>query len=260
VTARELRFFSRRSARSLIALVAGGVLGSSLAACGEDAEKQFAGMSSEVVGQPDGIGYRLRYLDPPWERVGNDPLVLGAAKVQFGAVDPASGAVSYPDLTPSPGSVSVLEIERSVANDVEIEGVITYPKYRLEVAVLRCDELDINVPRSESCAWQLNRTDVSNRGSAEFAEIFGQDGRDGHNYKGQHYYEFMTRVDETLRYRRVVYYETSERLVAIRLGFEANPALSELEVDQMVNAFEVLDDEVAEPTEGDAGADAGEQP
>ena len=154
-----------------------------------------------------------------------------------------------------PQSSRVLEIDRTSQVDVEIEGIITYPKYRLEVSVLRCDQLGVQVAQLDTCAKSLNRNDVNGRTGVELNTFFGQDGRTGMNEKGQPYYEFMTQVSETSRYRRVVYYETSQRLTAIRLGFEANPPLSELEVTQMINAFEVLDDEVVELV-GDAGADA----
>jgi hypothetical protein len=233
-----------------------------LMGCGKDADETFAGMSSLVVGQPDGIGYRLRYLDPPWERVDDDPLVRGLAgtTVQFGALDKQSAVLS--DLVPSPRSSRVLEIDRSANVDVEIPGVITYPKYRLEVSILRCDQLGVQVAQMDSCAKTLNRNDVNGRTGVELNTFFGQDGRTGTNENGQPYYEFMSQDDKTLRYRRVVYYETAQPLTAIRLGFEANPPLSELEVTQMINAFEVLDDEFVElalngddaaPSSSDAG-------
>jgi hypothetical protein len=225
--------------------------------CGQNAEEKYAGLSTLVVGQPDGIGYRLRYLNPPWENVDDDPLVRGAsgATLQFGLRD-GVGAVALPDLTPSPQSSRVLEIERSAQTTIPIDGIITYPKYRLEVSVLHCDELQIQVAQQDSCAKQLNVSDVNGRTGVELNSFFGQNGRPGKNELGQPYYEFMTRVRETSRYRRVVYYETSDRLTAIRLGFEANPALSELEVTQMIKAFEVLDNEFDELDDSDASASA----
>ena len=235
------------------------------AGCGQDADETYAGMSSLVVGQPDGIGYRLRYLDPPWENVHDDPLVRGLdhASVQFGLRD-GVGTASMPDLAPSPQSSRVLEIERSARVEVTAAGVITYPKYRLEVSILRCDDLGIAVAQADSCAKQLNTSDVNGRTGVELNTFFGPDGRTGTNVKGQPYYEFMTQVPDTTRYRRVVYYETSDQMTTIRLGFEANPALTEPEVTQMINAFEVLDDQFEElASHGDAGSshsDAGATP
>lgn len=235
------------------------------AACGQDADETYAGMSSLLVGQPDGIGYRLRYLDPPWENVDNDPLVRGAggASVQYGLRD-GVGTAGMPDLVPSPQSSRVLEIERTAQVEIPVEGIITYPKYRLEVSILRCAELGIQVAQLDSCAKHLNTSDLNGRTGVELNAFFGPDGRTGKNVKGQPYHEFMTQVPETTRYRRVVYYETSDRLTTIRLGFEANPALSELEVTQMINAFEVLDGQfeaLADTSDsGSSALDAGATP
>ncbi|MFT3927575.1 MAG: hypothetical protein QM778_33895 [Myxococcales bacterium] len=220
--------------------------------CGRDADETYAGMSSLVVEQPDGIGYRLRYVDPPWQRVTTDPLERGQpdASVQFGRLDRV-GAPALPDLVPSKLSSRVLEIHRTAQVDMAAPGVITYPKYRLEVSVLNCDELGVQVATQDSCAKKLNTSDSEGRTGAELNTFFGADGREGKNDKGQPYYEFMTQVQETARYRRVVYYETSKRMTAIRLGFEANPPLSELEVTQMINAFEVLEGEAADLSDGE---------
>jgi hypothetical protein len=225
--------------------------------CGTDAEREFAGTSSLIVGQPDGIGYRLRYLEPPWERASADPLEQGAAdaRVQYGDLDGRSTGSLF-DLTPSAGSARVLVIEKSAEVRATPAGVLTYPKYRLEVAVLRCAELGIQVAQQDSCAKHLNTSDATGRGPSELP-LFGQDGRMGQNSRGQPYYEFMTQVNETQRYRRVVYFETGDRLTAIRLGFEANPPLSELEVTNMIDSFEVLDGEFAAATGADGGDSTG---
>jgi|GEM_PF-6101159 len=242
--------------------LAGLSLAGLTSACGQDADEKYAGMSSLVVEQPDGIGYRLRYMNPPWQRVTSDPLERDQpdASVQFGRLDRV-GATSLPDLAPSRSSSRVLEVDRTASVDVPLPGVITYPKYRLEVSVLHCDDLGIQVAMEDTCAKQLNSSDLADRTGSELNTFFGIDGRKGKNDAGQPYYEFMTQVTQTARYRRVVYYETRDRLAAIRLGFEANPPLSELEVTQMINAFEVLDDGVQEhDATGAASSDAGGTP
>jgi hypothetical protein len=204
-------------------------------------------------------------MNPPWENVADDPLVLGTggATVQYGLLD-GNGVGALPDLEPSPHGSRVLEVERTGQSAVPIQGIITYAKYRLEVSILRCDVLGIAVAQQDSCASTLNAADVNGRTGVELNTFFGQDGRTGKNERGQPYHEFMTQVPETSRYRRVVYYETKNRLVAIRLGFEANPPLSELEVSQMIEAFEVLDDEFRVGPDDDAGTqpsdDAGTTP
>ncbi len=242
------------------------LLGSALASwsgCGQDAEETFAGMSTLVVGQPDGIGYRLRYLNPPWENVADDPLVRDApeARVQYGLLD-GMGASALADLKPSAHSSRVLEIDRTGQAAVPIDGIITFPKYRLEVSILRCADLGIAVAQQDTCARTLNVADVNGRTGVELNVFFGQDGRSGENHRGQAYHEFMTQVPQTSRYRRVVYYETKDPLVTIRLGFEANPPLSELEVTQMIDAFEVLDDELqtSAPIDLDGASGAGTAP
>jgi hypothetical protein len=222
--------------------------------CGTDAEQQFAGMKQLSVQTADGLGYRLRYLDPPWKQVSNDPLLNAKSRgtVQFGAHD-GEGDTAQPDLLPEPESARVLEIERATDGvNPAPDLIVTYPKYRLEAALLRCEALGIPVATDETCAARLNRLDEAGREATERSGFFGAGGREGVNAAGQRYHEFMTLVKDTGRYRRVVYFETPDRLVAARLGFEANPALSEREITQMVDAFEVLE---GTASGNDAGAE-----
>jgi hypothetical protein len=134
--------------------------------CGESARQPFAGMAVLTVSLPDGSGYRIRYLDPPWERIEGDALARGEALLQWGGAD-SEGDTRLPDLRPIEGSVRILEIERSGRRAGSVDGIAVYPKYRLEAALLRCDVLDIAVPRSESCARVISRADEANRASTE---------------------------------------------------------------------------------------------
>jgi hypothetical protein len=213
-----------------------------LGGCGPDAEAPFAGLHSEQIETDREIGYRLRYMTPPWEPVRDDPLVLGAAdaRIQFGSEDRV-GDDAQPDLQPVPESARVLEIARSTgAAAPAAEGVITYPKYRLEVALLDCEMLGLAPREDESCAAFLRERDESGRGATEDVGLLDADARVGTNVFGQRFHQFTTQVRDSRRYRRVVYFETAHRERAVRLGFEAFPSLAEHEVTQMIDAFEVF--------------------
>lgn len=212
----------------------------SLWSCGPDAEARFAGLDVEEVAPPEGPSYRLRYLSPPWKQVAGDALVRGQAPVQFGLND-AEGDTAHPDLWPIAESARVLEIGRNLQTDKTLpDGVVTYPKYRLEVAGLDCEALGIDLPTGDSCAAQLRQQDESGRSDSDEERVLGGYSRGGTNAFGQRYHEFTTQVQATRRFRRVVYFETERPSVAVRLGFEANPDLGESEITRMIEAFELL--------------------
>jgi hypothetical protein len=212
----------------------------SLCGCGPDAETRFAGLDVEEVAPPEGPRYRLRYLSPPWKQVSDDALVRGEAPVQFGVKD-GEGDRAHPDLWPIADSARVLEIGRTAHTTEALpEDVVTYPKYRLEVAALDCDALAIASGPRDSCAAALRRQDERARSEGDTERVLGGHGRGGTNAFGQRYHEFTTQVAATRRFRRVVYFETERPHVAVRLGFEANPDLGEREITRMIEAFEIV--------------------
>jgi hypothetical protein len=204
----------------------GGLSALLLAGCGGDAERRYASLSSLEVQVDDG-GFRARYLSPPWYSVLGDPLVAGErAQVPIG--DTTQEIV--------PGSALVLEIENQ--SSLPDPMGLSYPKYRLEAALLHCTQDQIS--EAESCAAALAAQDLTGRSASEDTDWFGADPRPGKNDFGQEYWELMTRVPETGRHRRIQYFQTDGALTAARVFVEANPALDEQEMTRMLHAFELL--------------------
>jgi hypothetical protein len=230
------------------------LLGLLACACGQDAEKRYAGLSVAQVQLPSGHGYRVRYLAPPWERISSDPLVTGKnLLVPFGSSE-ICGAGNDGCRMAVAGSGVVLEIDKQ--SPTLESGTITYPKYRLEAAFLRCDAAEL--PLADECADYLAREDVLGRRDAEAGDDLIIKQESGSNDWGQSFRDILTQSKESLRYRRIVYFVTSDRLLALRLLLEANPSLAEREVTRMVQATQLFD---TQPAEGDGvGDDAGSPP
>jgi hypothetical protein len=206
-----------------------------LAGCGTDAERRYAALSSLEVRVESG-GFRARYLSPPWYSVPDDPLVTGALE------QVPVGDTTWPIV---PESALVLEIERE--SSVSDPSHLSYPKYRLEAALLRCEEEQLE--DAPSCAAALASQDLAGRTASEDTELFGTAPHPGTNDFGQEFWELMTRVPETNRRRRIQYLQAEDELTALRLFVEANPELDEPEMTRMLSAFELL-----------PGSDPGEDP
>ena len=207
--------------------------------CGEDSEKRYAGLDVAQVSLEGGPGYRLRYLAPPWETVDDDPLATGkTSQVPFGASTncSAQGAMC---LAVVPKSSSVLEIDGSSVTDDP--NVINYPKYRAEASVVVCPAGSL--ASQDLCADFLANADATGRNTEEGGDDVFAPPEDGENDFGQHFREVNARNLETFRYRRIVYFATSDREIAVRLFLEANPSLKEKEVTRMIQAFEVVEQE-----------------
>jgi hypothetical protein len=241
--------FVRSLAHCLVVLL----LGLLACACGQDAEKRYAGLEVAQVRLPSGHGYRVRYLSPPWELSEDDPLATGKnLLVPFGT-SAVCGAGNDGCRLAEAGSGVVLEIDKQ--SPTQENGTITYPKYRLEAAFLRCDAGELAA--ADPCAEHLAREDVLGRKDEAGDDLIIKQ-EDGANDWGQPFRDILTQSKESLRYRRIVYFTTSDRLLTLRLLFEANPSLAEREVTRMVQATQLFD---TEPDEGDGvGDDAGSPP
>jgi hypothetical protein len=197
-----------------------------LAGCGADAERRYASLSSLEVQVEEG-GFRARYLSPPWYSVPSDPLVAGErAQVPIGD--------TTQDIVPESALVLEIENQSSLPDPMGL----SYPKYRLEAALLHCTQDQIG--EAESCAAALAAQDLTGRSASEDTDSFGADPRPGKNDFGQEYWELMTRVPETGRHRRIQYFQADDALTATRLFVEANPALDDQEMTRMLHAFELL--------------------
>lgn len=196
-----------------------------LAACGTDAERRYADLSTTEVTLDVG-GYRLRSLRPPWKSLDNDPLVTGlVTNVLVGGV--AREIV--------PESAAVLQIaKQSAASDPEH---LSLPKYRLEAVLLRCSEAELDA--DQSCAAALAALDQTARASEGEYDLFGDVPRADENDFEQPFYEFMGKTTEDQRFRRISFYETDTRTLTARLFIEGNPDLSEYEITRLVKAFEL---------------------
>jgi hypothetical protein len=202
--------------------------------CGTDAERTYAGLSSQRV-ELEVAGYVVRYLAPPWQRMPDDPLSTGARK------SVSIGGDSYPILAKSG---AVLEIPRE--SNVEEEEGLSFPKYRLEAALVACAAEDTE---QLSCAAYLAGLDYEARMGEGMFDRFGPEPRQSSNDFGQKYYELMGQTDATGRFRRVVFFEGAEAAEQIAgwLLIEANPDLGEREVTELVDAFQMLAGGEAEP-------------
>jgi hypothetical protein len=214
-----------RGARSR-ALLRDAALVLLLAGCGADAEQRYAGLSRLDV-QVEGAGFRARYLSPPWHSKPDDPLVTGARE----EVPVGEAAVAI-----VPDSALVLEIEHE--SSVPDPMGVGYPKYRLEGALLRCTEEQVE--QAESCARAFAGQDLEGRSASEDTEFFGTEPHPGTNDFGQQFWELMTRVPETNRRRRIQYLQAEDALTTLRLFVEANPELDEPEMTRMLSSFELL--------------------
>jgi hypothetical protein len=194
------------------------------------------------VSRSDGPGYRLRYLDPPWELIDDDPLATGKQlQVPFGA-SPDCAAKSAMCLAVEPKTSTVLEIDRPSPVPAGAD-VITYPKYRAEASVVRCPAGML--ASTDVCADALANADATGRASAEGDDDVFSAPEDGENDFDQHFRELNAQNRDSLRYRRIVYFATEDREVAVRLFLEANPSLKEEEVTRMIHAFEVVEQKVS---------------
>lgn len=194
--------------------------------CGTDAEHPYAGLSRARVELDQG-GYVLRYLAPPWERVKDDPLAKGTRKsVPIGGESRAVVA----------DSGLVLEIERVSNSDVV--AAVTFPKYRLEAALVECSLEEVG---DVSCAQHLAELDYAARQADGNVDLFGSKPRTRKNDWGQTYFEWMGQSETTGRFRRAVFVESeTPEAVAAWLLIEANPNLGEREINELVQAFQLL--------------------
>jgi hypothetical protein len=191
-----------------------------------------------------GVGYRLRYLAPPWERFRKDPLATDAPGAGFIASE--QGLTAF-----EKASVTVLEVERTSVSTGS--NIISYPTYRLEVGFVRCAASMLG--KKGVCSDLLAAAE-SLKLDASDQVFFGAGGRVSANDFDQRFVDVLTRNLETLRYRRLAYFDTVDPTLVVRLGLEANPSLNEREVTRMIEAFEVL--ETASSAGGSAGSpDAG---
>jgi hypothetical protein len=243
-----LRCVARVAPRRALRLSLAGALAF---ACGQDAEKRYAGLEVISVQLPTGLGYRVRYLSPPWERVSSDPLSSGKnLRVPFGA---SAACIQGEESCRSaePGSGTVLEVDRQ--SPTQGAGVLTYPKYRLEAAVLRCEPTEL--ASTDECADVLAEQDVLGRRSEEGDDLVIRQ-EDGENDWGQRYRDILTQSRSTMRFRRIVYFAAPDRTRTVRLLFEANPSLAEVEVTRMVRACQLFEGEAEDDGDG-VGDDAG---
>jgi hypothetical protein len=218
---------------TLCALALAALICSLAPACGTDSEHPYASLSRARV-ERDQAGYVLRYLAPPWERLEDDPLAKGTRKsVSIGGTSTAILAESG----------VVLEIEH-ISNSGSSEA-LTFPKYRLEAALVPCMEEDVG---DLSCAEHLAQLDYAARQEEGPVDLLGSKPRARKNDWNQTYYELMGQSETTGRFRRVIFFESStpER-VAGWILIEANPDLGEREVTELVRAFEMLPGTEAEP-------------
>jgi hypothetical protein len=246
--------FAASFVRSLAHCLVVSLVGLLASSCGQDAEKRYAGLEVARVQLPSGHGYRVRYLSPPWERLDDDPLVTGKnLLVPFGPSEICGGRNDTCRSAEAKSGV-VMEIDKQ--SPTQDNGTITYPKYRLEAAFLRCDAGEL--PAADKCADHLAEQDVLGRRSTDGDDLIIKQ-EDGENDWGQPFRDILTQSQSSLRYRRIVYFATSDRLLALRLLFEANPSLAEREVTRMVQACQLFDAEPEDDGDG-VGDDAGSPP
>ncbi len=196
--------------------------------CGEDAEQTYAGLSVATASARDGLSYRVRFLSPPWKQAKHDPLVLG--------MDPDIELRGKDDQLFIPGTAVVLQIEReSILSDNTRNA-----KYRFEATLLDCD---IALNARERCAERMAVADNDARTAQGEPSFYEGSIKTSTNDFDQKYYQLITRGVDTLRSKRIAFYETPDPQRYLRVYIEANPRLDEAEVDRMLNAVETFADE-----------------
>jgi hypothetical protein len=181
------------------------------AACGTDAERPYAGLS-EVERSALGVGYTLRYLAPPWKLRNGDPLVLGTRT-----------GVSVGGRTRSvvKEGASVLEIGTTTVAQVPGEN---YPKYRLEAAIVRCDDNELG---DTTCAPVLADAELAARADATSRPL---------SESGSPHYDVLAKAADGQRNVRVAFYDfgTSAPDLALWVYIESYPSLGERAIDDML--------------------------
>jgi hypothetical protein len=181
------------------------------AGCGTDAERRYAGLS-EVERSALGVGYTLRYLAPPWKRRDGDPLVLGSR---------TGVSVGGRTRRVVKEGVSVLEIGTTTVAQVPGEN---YPKYRLEAAIVRCDDDELG---DTPCAPVLRLAEFEARAGATSPPV---------SESGTTHYDVLAKADDGQRNVRVAFYDFGNGApdVALWVYIESYPSLSERDIDDML--------------------------
>ncbi len=211
------------------------------AGCGEDAQGDYAGLKVATERTSDGLGYRVRYASPPWDRSQNDPLALGIETTIELADNQAHPYIE--------GTSLVLEIDRQ--SIVESMGS-TLGKYRFESMLIACD---VVIAPGGSCAEQIAKAENDARSKkGEASSYEDHQVKSSTNDFKQKYFELSTQNMDTRRYKRIAFYETPDPDRYLRVYIESNPSLEDMEVTRMLNAIETFKDTTVVPPGSDAGA------
>lgn len=233
--------FVRNLAQHLLVLGGAGLCVLLGGGCGEDSEQPYAGLSVASAVAPDGIGYRVRFLSPPWDKSKLDPLVLGT--------DPGVELLGKPNEPFIEDTAVVLEIDRE---SIVVDTGQALAKYRLEATLHDCD---LPLADGETCAQRIAVADETARGGKGEPSFYPEGVKTQTNDFDQTFYEIITRSTDNLRYKRVAFYETANPKRLLRVYIEGNPRLDEAEVTRMLKAIETFE----KPGFASA-ADAGETP
>ncbi len=209
--------------------------------CGEDAEQRYAGLNVATASAPDGLSYRIRFLNPPWKNSQRDALAAGA--------DTDVELRGKNDQVFIAGTAIVLEIDREA---VVVDTRFSQPKYRLEATLLDCD---LPLADDESCAKSIAVADNLARTAQGETSLYEGSIKSGTNDFDQKYFELLTRSIESRRNKRIAFFETPDPQRYLRVYIEGNPRLDEPEVDHMLNAIEIFEDSSRAAT-----ADGGDKP
>ena len=184
--------------------------------CGADAEMDYAGLTQLSVENSKAVGYRVRYLSPPWKR-------------DTASEDEDSNRV-------------VLRIDRDLSSDPNIPA-----KYQATVDVLPCAEGRAPCARWEATeqlrtwTYPLSATEAPTHANLLTDETEFVDGlREGERSdEDAPYFELLTINSETVRYHRVAYFDAADDHY-VRMEFDSTPRLDETEVTRMVKAVALL--------------------
>jgi len=230
--------FVRKLAHHLALLGATSLSVSLWTGCGEDSDQRYAGLEVATAISTDGLGYRVRFLSPPWDKSSLDPLVLGTRKgVEL------RGQQNQEFLA---GTATVLEIDRE---SIVVDTDQALAKYRLEATLHDCD---VPLAAGESCAERIAVADEAARAERGEPSFYDDGVKTQTSDFEATFYEIITRDLEGRRSKRVAFFDTPNPGRFLRIYIEANPRLDEAEVTRMLKAVETFE-EIGFMQDRDAG-------
>ena len=235
--------------------------------CGEDATADYAGLEEvEVVDEDNGVGYRVRYLSPPWELAEAGGSGFNQDCVALSQVFRLRTPDAFPPATPRRDYCTSLGIGREGSGGTDEAFALN--KYYMEVSIEPCSDVfsgttygdDLScladADATATCAEVAARCEAelllsNNDSSAGFPGSDPMGVRANTNDVGGDYWEYATiNISEATRYRRGAMYDTGTGRDGhfVRVFMSSFPKLDATEVSRMFDTVHALTVEGDTPT------------